>query len=60
MFVDSLILRKLFVYLFWIYYIEKFQSNYPFVKGDDIPENVANELRVSLKKKLLKLYTIIP
>ena len=30
------------------------------MKGDDIPETVANEIRISCKKKFLKLYTIIP
>ncbi len=57
--VDTIILRKLFVFLFWIYYVERYQVVYEFERGDDLPEIILEELRGSLKQKYMKLYTLI-
>jgi hypothetical protein len=43
---DTLVMRKMFVYLFWIYYVERYQSMNDLTEGDDLPENILSEVRV--------------
>ena len=53
-------MRKLFVYLFWYYFCEKYQRPRPMEEGDDIPEVVSDEIKSSFKRKYLKFFMILP
>lgn len=50
---QSIIMKKIFVYLFWIYYVHRFQKRDPDYK------EILGELRLALREKSLKLFILI-